>query len=165
MDTFRIATVVVASAIALSACAPAAPPPADTTADMASIRAGSKAWADAYNAGDVDRIVALYAEDAVMMPPNVPAASGHAAMRAYLTTDVAAAKAGGVTMNLGESGIGVSGDLGWHSGTFAATTAAGTTVDSGKWVETWRKTNGEWRMIRDIWNSDAAPAPAAAPAK
>lgn len=71
---------------------------------------------EAYNAGDVDRIVALYAEDAVMMPPNAPAASDHAAMRTFLAADIAATKAAGLTLALGESSAGIAGNLGWASG-------------------------------------------------
>ena len=161
MHNFTKTAVVAASLIAVTACAPSAPPAADTAADEAVFRAGSITWVEGYNAGDVDRIVALYAEDAVVMPPNVPAASGHAAIRKYLAADTAAAKAGGMTMALADDGVGVSGNLGWHSGTFKVTNAAGATVDTGKWVETWRKAEGEWHIIRDIWNSDAAPAAAA----
>jgi ketosteroid isomerase-like protein len=145
----------------LAACAPKV---ADTTADVAALHAGTDAWVAAYTAGEVDKIVALYAEDAVMMPPDAPAAVGQAAMRAFLAADSAASKAAGVTLVLGDSASGVSGDLGWHSGTFKIANAAGETVGTGKYSEVWHKANGKWLMIRDIWNNDAAAAaPAAAP--
>lgn len=162
MKNFTQAAVVAASFIALTACKPSAPPAADTAADEAVFHAATVTWADAYNAGNVDRIVALYAEDAVLMPPDAPAASGPAAIHDFLAADIAAAKSGGFIMALGDNGIGVSGNLGWHDGTFTVTNAAGVTVVTGKWVETWHKADGKWLMIRDIWNSDA-PAAADAP--
>jgi len=159
------AAIVLTSLIALAACSPAAPPAADTSADEAALRAGTTTWMAAYNAGDADRIVALYAEDGVMMPPGAPAATGHAAMRAFLTADIANAKAAGVTLLDGDSSTGVSGNIGWHSGSYKVTDASGATVDSGSYLETCRKADGKWLIIRDIWNSDRpAAAPAAPPA-
>ena len=163
MQNLKKAAVVAASFIALTACKPSTPPAADTAADEAAFHAGTVTWAEAYNAGDIDRIVTLYAEDAVLMPPDAPAASGHAAMRDFLAADSAAAKAGGLTMALSENGMGASGNLGWHAGTYVMTDTTGAAVVTGKWVETWRKADGKWLIIRDIWNNDAPPAAPAAP--
>jgi ketosteroid isomerase-like protein len=151
LDRFTIVASVLA---ALVLSAPAATTASGDSAYDAAVRAATKTWAEAYNAGDIDRIVALYAEDAILMPPNAPAASGHAAMRAYLTQDREGSKAMGLTLHLEDDGAGVAGDLGWHSGTYTMTDASGKTIERGKWLETWRKTAGKWRMIRDIWNSD-----------
>jgi ketosteroid isomerase-like protein len=143
-------------------CSPSGPAgqtTAGTAADEAVIRAGTDTWNTAYNAGEVDRIVALYADDAVVMPPNVPAISGHEAIKEYLTKDVAAAKAAGLTAKDGTSAVGVSSDLAWHAGTSSVIDAAGKTVETGKYTEVWRRTNGKWLIVRDIWNDDALPAP------
>src|SRR6202795_4693143 len=67
--------------------------PAAVPADEAAIRAGTVLWTDAYNAGEVDKIVALYTEDAVVMPANASALTGRAAIKGFLTNDIAAAKA------------------------------------------------------------------------
>jgi uncharacterized protein (TIGR02246 family) len=162
MVTFKKALIVAASLVVLAGCAPTAP---DTAADDAAIRTVSPAWATAYNAGDADALVALYAEDAVVNPPGVPAASGHAAIREYFVKDVDAAKAAGVVFNLTTSDVGVSGDLGWESGTFTVTDKSGATIETGKYVSLFQKRDGKWLLFRDIWNSDTAPvapAPAAA---
>lgn len=87
-----------ASLIAMAACAPSARPATDTAADEAVFRAGTATWLEAHNAGDVDRVVALYAEDGIMMPPNAPSASGHPAMRAFMIADTAAANAAGLSL-------------------------------------------------------------------
>ena len=71
----------------------------DDSSPDASLRAGTAEWIAAYNAGNVDRIVALYAEDALVMPPEAPAASGHAAIREFLTKDIASSKAAGITLS------------------------------------------------------------------
>ena len=133
---------------------------ASVAATEATIRAGTAAWNEGYNAGDVDKIVALYADDTVVMPPNVPALSGRDALKAYLTKDVAASRAAGLVAKDGTSSVGVSGDLAWHAGSSSVVDAAGKTVETGNYVEVWRRTKGQWLMVRDIWNDDAPPAAA-----
>jgi len=165
MPNFKMVVVVAASLVALTACEPSTPPAANTAADEAVMHAATVTWAEAYNAGEVDRILTLYAEDAVVMPPNAPAAKGQAAIRAFLAEDSAAAKAAGLRMGLGEDGLGVSGNLAWHSGTYTVTDAADAMADTGKWVEIWLKADGKWHMIRDIWNSDTAPPAPESPTK
>ena len=131
--------------------------------DEAAIRAGTTLWTDAYNAGEVDKIVALYTEDAVVMPSNAPALRGRAAIKDFLTKDIAAAKAAGLTTKDGVGDVGIAGDLAWHAGTSSVIDAAGKTIETGKYIEVWRRINGQWLMIRDIWNDDAPPAPVPAP--
>ena len=150
---------------ALGACAPApAPPPApakqDTAAEEAKMRSDLNAWFEAYNAGNADAIAAQYASDGILMPPNAPAATGRAAIKAFITTDTANTKAAGLQLrNNGISAIGISGDLAWMSGTFSVVDAKGTAVDTGKYVSVHRKTDGAWLYVRDIWNSDTPLPP------
>ena len=160
----RNLALVVGVLIVLSACAPTAPPAADTAADEAALKAATVSWLEAYNAGDVEKIVALYTEDAVLMPPHAPVATGHAAIRAHLTTDTAGAKAAGIKLVPGTATAGVSGDTGWESGTYTATNAAGATVDSGSYLSVSHKVNDKWLYVRDMYNSDR-PAPAPTPAE
>lgn len=170
MPTLRHLALIIGTATALSACAPApaAPPTVDTAAEEAALKAITAEWLDAYNAGDVEKIVAMYAEDAVLMPPHAPVATGHAGIRAFLTTDTAAAKAAGVKLVPGAATVGVAGDTGWESGSYTIADAAGATVDSGSYLSVARKSNGKWLLVRDTYNSDRplpAPAPAAAEKK
>lgn len=160
MSHFRNAAMVAAGLAMLAGCAKTGAP-VDTAADEATIRANTVAWVEAYNAGDLDKIVAMYTNDAILMPPDAPAATGHEAMKQFLAADIAASKAAGVGFALDTEASGVSGDLGWHSGTYHVKDAAGATVVTGKYVEVWHKADGKWLMIRDIYNNDAAAAAAA----
>jgi uncharacterized protein (TIGR02246 family) len=168
MHTLRHLALAIGTVIALSACAPAAPPPVDTAAEEAALKATTAAWLAAYNAGDVEKIVAMYAEDAVLMPPHAGVANGHAGIRAFLTTDTAAAKAAGVKIVPGAATAGIAGDTGWESGSYTIVDASGATVDSGSYLSVSRKSSGKWLLVRDTYNSDRplpAPAPAAAEKK
>ncbi|MDE2220361.1 MAG: SgcJ/EcaC family oxidoreductase [Gammaproteobacteria bacterium] len=148
------AAVAAAGLLALAGCAQQATP-VDTSADVAAMHDATNAWVAAYNAGDADKIVALYADDAIMMPPDGTSLKGRDAMKQYLTADMAASKAAGVSFALDADTGGVSGELGWHSGTFHVAGANGASVGTGKYVEVWHRADGKWLMIRDIWNNDA----------
>ncbi len=164
MRATRKAAIVAASMFAIAACAPPGPTAVDTSADQADIHAGDQAHVDAYNAGNVDGIIAVYADDAVLMPSGAHIAVGHEAIRKYYTASIASAQADGLTTTIGDYVSGVSGNLGWSSGTFKDTGPGGVTVDTGKFLSTWRKTDGKWLQVRDIFNMDPSP-PKVAPAQ
>jgi ketosteroid isomerase-like protein len=162
MKTFGKSTLIAAT---LAFAAVAAPLAALADSPATTVRSGTEAWLKAYNAGNIDAIIPLYSEDAIVMPPGAPPAKGHAAIRQFLTKDIAGAKAAGVTLVPGTvSDVGVKGDLAWHSGNYTVQNKAGATVDTGAFVEIWRKSGSKWVIIRDIWNSSTPPAPSAAPA-
>jgi len=144
---------------AFSACA-SGPDAAAIAADEARLKADSLAWFDFYNKGDADAVANLYAEDALLMPPNAPTATGRAGIRAFIMTDAAASKAAGLTLkNASVTGLGIHGDSGWLSGTFSVVDAEGKTVDTGKYLSVHRRTKDAWLYVRDTWNVDAPPAP------
>ena len=158
----RLGLVTIALAI-IGACAPAPAQqtPPDTSADEAALKADIVKWMNDFNAGNADAVAAQYADDAVLMPPNAPAATGRAAIRTALAAEAANVKTAGLTMkSTATTGIGVAGDLAWMSGTYAVTDGTGATVDVGKYLSVHRRTSGAWLYIRDIWNSDNPPPPA-----
>jgi uncharacterized protein (TIGR02246 family) len=156
--------VLAASFAALAACAKTAAP--DTAADETAARAVNVAWYKAYNAGDGAAVAALYAEDAVLNAPGAPVARGKAAISEFYVKSAAdAAAAGFALVDDPSSDVGISGDLGWQSGTFKITDKSGAVADTGKYLTVFQRKDGKWMIIRDTWNSDVAPAaPAAAPA-
>ena len=133
------------------------------SADEAAIRAQTAAWGKAYNGGDAKGVAALYAEDALLMPPGAAGVNGRAAIQDYFTKDVAASKAAGAVFVLNpKTDVGVSGNMGWESGVYQVT-VQGAVVETGKFLSVSRKKDGKWLYIRDTWNADAPPAaPAAA---
>ena len=139
---------------------------AEASKDEAAIRAINPAWVKAYNAVDAKAISGLYAEQAVLLPPGAPAAKGNAAIRAYLAKDMAESAKAGVTFSIdAKTDVGVSGDLGWESGTYAVKAKSGASVEVGKYLTVYKKSGGKWLIIRDTWNSDASTPPPAIPAK
>jgi uncharacterized protein (TIGR02246 family) len=134
----------------------------NTAADSSTIRSSSDAWYKAYNAGDAAAVAALYAEDAVVMALNVPASRGISAIRDYYAKTSPEFQAAGLTAMEGPIGdIGVSGDLTWQGTTYTVTDKSGATVETGKDLTVMQRRDGKWLIIRDSWNSDAAPTIAA----
>jgi uncharacterized protein (TIGR02246 family) len=133
------------------------------SADEAAIRAQTTSWEKAFAAGDAKALAALYAEDALLLPPGAASVSGRAAIQEFFVKDVAGAKAAGATFALNpKTDVGVSGNMGWESGTYKVT-VKGAVVETGKFLSVSRKKDGKWLYIRDTWNADAPPAPPAPP--
>jgi ketosteroid isomerase-like protein len=146
--------------LALTACAPAPQPAAGLSeADKAAIMAQRAAYVQAVNAGDAASATNIFAQDGVALEPNAPAIEGKAAITKFYQ----AFPPVGDFRLYGEQ-IEASGDLVVIRGSNAynmmlpgATTAI---ADTGKFVEVWKKlTDGTWKLLWDIGNSDRAPAP------
>lgn len=128
---------------------------ADSEKEVAALHAVDQMWVKAYNAGDVDAVVKLYDQHAVLLPPGAPGANGRTAIRAFFAKDMAASARDGVTFSLGpRPDGGVSGDMGWVSGTYAVKDKSGRVVDTGKYLSVSTKKRGKWLYVRDTWNSD-----------
>jgi ketosteroid isomerase-like protein len=167
MIAFKKTATLCGMVVALALCSVSSSP-ADPASEVAAIQAVDQVWVKAYNGGDVDTVAGLYDENAVLLPPGAPAAHGGAAIRGYFAKDIPASAKAGLTFSLGpKPGGGVSGDMGWSSGTYTVKDKTGQVVETGKYLSVSRKKGGKWLYIRDAWNSDARPAcpEAAAPAK
>jgi uncharacterized protein (TIGR02246 family) len=160
---------VVAAVLCLSALATAAQA-ASKNADEDAIRAQTIAWEKAYNSADAKGVAAQYADDALLLPPGSPGVRGRAAILTFFTKDVADSKSAGATFVINyPTEVGVSGNMGWESGTYKVT-MKGAVIETGKFLSVSRKKDGKWLYIRDTWNADApaaapAPAPASPPKK
>ena len=139
------------------------PSAADPAAEIKALQAADQSWLKAYNSGNADALASLYDEQAVLLPPGAPAASGRAAIKAFFAKDTAESQKAGVAFALGPNPAGgVSGDLGWQSGTYTVKDKSGKVVEAGKYLSVSMKKGGKWLYVRDTWNADGAPAPAPA---
>mgnify|MGYP001816775511 FL=1 len=111
-------------------------------------------WEAGMNAADVEAMVALYAADARLMPPNGPASVGHEGVRASFGGMIEA----GLTVDLTPIDIQTAGDIAFVIGTYELQ-AGDDVADRGKYIETWgRDAGGEWKITNDTWNSDLPAA-------
>jgi ketosteroid isomerase-like protein len=108
-------------------------------------------FARAAAAGNVDSMVSLYADDAVVMPPSMPAITARDSIRAMLGSF------GPFTITFNIQSVWASGDHAIERGTWAMGAPA---PGAGKYLSHWQRgADGQWRMVADIWNDDAPPAP------
>ena len=170
MVRFRKASIVALGIVALAGCTKTAPPASDTAAvasaaapdaaaDEQAIRAVNPAWFKAYNAHDVEGVVSLYADDAVVNSPGAAPRRGKAAIREGYTKEIGEFAGAGLSQNSGPGEFRVSGDLGYEANTFTLVDKSGKTIDTGKYVTVFARRDGKWMIIQDIWNSDTPPPP------
>lgn len=164
MKILNAAAIVAAGLIALVGCQKAT----DSAAFEKQAKEEVRKFIPAFNTGDAETILAMYAPDAEVMAPGNPRATGHDAIRALVEKESAGMQAAGVMIELNDDDkAAASGDLGWHSGSYVVKDASGAVVDSGNYLAVMQKqADGKWLMIRDTWNSDRPPPapPAAEPA-
>ena len=101
---------------------------------------------------DFDAAAALFAEDAVLMLPGQPMFGGSAAIRGALST-LFAPGSPAVEVVVSRVETARSGDLAFAYGT-GLTHAPGPL--RSKWLAVFRKLNGDWKIVVDTFNADAA---------
>jgi ketosteroid isomerase-like protein len=108
----------------------------------------------AVRAADSTALAASYSSDAAVMPSNSPAipGSGIAAFwGAVLHMGVKDAKL---------STTDLQGNQDWliETGNYELFAEGNKSIDKGKYVVAWKNENGQWKMYRDIWNTDMPAA-------
>ncbi len=141
----------------LAACQPAAPT-VDLAAEEEAILAQVVAFNAAVAAYDGAATAAVYATDAVILPPNQERQTGSAWFESMIT-GLEQLKGTFVVTPVAIV-VAASGDLAVEEGTWKSTIpgADSTTFeDNGKYLVGWKKVNGTWLILFDTWNSDNAP--------
>jgi ketosteroid isomerase-like protein len=117
----------------------------------------SKAFEDAIRTGDVVAAANMYADGAMILPPNHAAVSGRGSIAAYFKdmTD------NGFSLKLTPTDSWMDGKLASRTGTYIVLDKNQKEIEHGKWLEVWQlQDNGRWLMLRDMWNSsDPLPPP------
>lgn len=133
----------------------ACPAGGDEVADRAAIDDASQSWVTAFNARDANAMAQLATEDIVLMPPgSAPVRGWEAAARSWR---VAASKANDRLAASAEEVV-ITGDFAWAVGSFTRTLPNGTVVDQGKFLKVWKRVDGRWKIHRDMFSSNLAPA-------
>ncbi len=152
----RLLTALVPGLLALG-CARTAP--GDTANEERAINAVRDREIRALSSGVADSLVAVFATDAVVMPPNEPMLTGADAIRTWYQNTVREFSAEGRYTN---AQVTVVGD--WaierYDGVMRLTPRAGgaPTEQQMKGIHVYRRQpDGTWRIAQDIWNANAPP--------
>ena len=154
----RIWSLASLGAVALLVCSCTAPAAPDTrAAEEAALRSLDEQWSATAAKNDVDGTVAFYADDAVLLAPNVPIATDKKSIgdswAGLLGPNTA------VSWKISKVEVAKSGELGYLYGTYSLAIRdpkGGPAVnDHGKILEVWKKqVDGKWKCIVDTYNSD-----------
>jgi ketosteroid isomerase-like protein len=156
--------------VLLAACQPSKPVPL-TAADSTAITKIRTDYIAAWNAGKVDAVVALYAGDAELQGPNMPALKGSGALQNYFNRALGTPTRPTIDITVGKL-LGRQ-DLAVMVGTYTLTPPAPPAPAkgaapappapiAGKYLVTATKqTDGAWKMSYHAYSLDAPEAPPA----
>lgn len=137
----------------------------DKRGDEAALKSLDDEWSKIVGSRDVEKMTSYYADDAIVMLPNIPTLTGKDAIRNLWKSMLESPTfSGGWKATKVE--VAQSGDLAYISGDYEFTEqddGGKPITDKGKYVAVWRKqADGTWRCVADMFNSDL---PAGAPAR
>lgn len=126
------------------------------------IEAAVRRYVAASNQGDAEALAALYADDAMLLPPDHEPVQGREAIGTYWRqgTDEG--------LEVTTLTVEVDGDLGYLVGRYHLSPTDEEPADSGKYVMCLkRQRDGSWKLTADIWNrsgdgegdDDTTPSP------
>jgi ketosteroid isomerase-like protein len=120
----------------------------------------SRNWSAMVGAGDFEGAIDVWADDAVMLPPDLPALSGKSAIREYVA-GAAAIPGFKISWEPQIAHISMSGDLAYliERNVIEMPGENGEViVTHGKVVTIWRKdAGGQWKNVVDMWNTMPSP--------
>jgi uncharacterized protein (TIGR02246 family) len=129
-------------------------------ADQDGIRAADLAFAAAANAGNLDGVIAVYAEDAFLLPPNLPPQKGRDAIRKFWGGLLGAYT---TRFEINSETVEGRGDLAYTVGQYklsATPKAKGPPPieEEGKFVEVLkRQPDGSWKYVVDMYSANSPP--------
>jgi uncharacterized protein (TIGR02246 family) len=145
-----------AAATAESAADAATATSTDAGEARQAIEAGNARFIDANKRGDTSTVAANYADDAIVMMPNMTSWRGRDAVRRGFAGFLSQAAVKDLTLKTED--VAVTGDVAVETGSYEMTLQprSGKEIkDKGKYITVWkRQGDGSWKIVRDINNSD-----------
>ena len=109
---------------------------------------------------DLDKFMSYFASDATVYATGAPAVTGTDGIRKAVG-EMLTAPGMSLSWTASKAVVSAGGDLGYTVGAYEMASPGGT--EKGKYVTNWKKVDGTWKVVEDIFNSDAALAGAVGP--
>ena len=125
----------------------------DMGAERALLEEADRRYVETANAGDVEGLVALYADDATRFSPSGESSSGPAAMRAF-AEGVASIPGFHLEPTLIAMEVSGSGDLAYTLNELELTTTdddGAPSIQRLRDLHTWRREVDGWKIVVDLW--------------
>lgn len=144
-SNFGLLAVLFMAAFFISSCTQG---PVDVTTE---IEEANKAFVNTRKSGDPEAMSMLYTSDAKLLPANGALVDGREAIKAYWSTSMAQEASSELELEtVSAEGYG---DMAIEEGRYKVSVGS-QEVDMGKYIVTWKKEGGQWKLHQDIWNSD-----------
>lgn len=140
---------ILAIGIGASACAGGVKDKEFGASDAQAIRQVSTDLETAFNAKDVDKLLSLYTENSVFMPPNKPLLRGREPLKGFYKGLLSG---GAHDLKLSVDDIAGHGPIAYESGTYSMMN--GNEHDRGKLLFIVRNMSGAWKIEYTSWSSD-----------
>ena len=127
-------------------------------ADKSAVEAMDREWCEAIVARDWSNLASLYAHDAVLMPPNSATVSGPTAIAEWFAGSGVTIEGFTTRSEVVEGEGAFAANRGSYVLTFRTPGLERSVTERGKYVWTLRQHDRAWRIVADIWNSDAPSA-------
>ncbi len=120
--------------------------------DRAALERLNAEWGDAASRGEFETVVALYTTDATLLWPDLPAVQGTSGIRQ--AWNALHAEVPEMVISFTSKQIDLSGDghLAVDYGVVTLRESPGGDPLLAKYLVTWKKVNGEWKVLYDAWN-------------
>ena len=132
----------------------------DPEAEAQELMQLSRDWSEMVGSGDFEAAIDVWADDAVMLPPDLPVLSGKSAISEYVAgaTSIPGFK---ISWEPDSAHVSKSGDMAYlveHNMIEMDGENGERIVTHGKVVTVWRRdSEGQWKNVVDIWNAMPAP--------
>jgi len=133
-------------------------PKVDTVAEVEAIRNIENQWTVALQNKDIDKIISFYSPEGVVMKPNNSVYVGLQSIRTQVESGFADTtmlwNTTSTTIDIIE--VSASGDIAYARGINRGKmkTLTGIVEISDKWIDIYKKIDGQWKCIVGIWNSN-----------
>jgi ketosteroid isomerase-like protein len=127
------------------------------------VRSLDRQWEDAVNSGDAATAASLYADDALLLPPDTEPIHGRAGIEAFFVEFVKLQPSISLETLRIEEGGGLAANGGRYKLELRLPGAPEPSTDIGQYVGVFkRQADGSLKYIMDTWNTNA-PLPASGP--
>ncbi|GAB3542417.1 hypothetical protein GCM10027443_43230 [Pontibacter brevis] len=127
---------------------------ANATEIRSEIERANQKFMEAFRRQDAAGLAALYTENGTVMPPNHETVEGQEQVKDFWQT----------VMNMGIKSVKLrTGEVEQHGDTAIEVSQAtlfvegDQEVDQSKYIVIWKRENGDWKLHRDIFNSNLQP--------
>jgi ketosteroid isomerase-like protein len=123
------------------------------TKDVASeISLANKGFMEAFDQGNANGVAQNYTSNAKLFPANSDVIEGQSAIETFWGSVIGMGIKKAELETVSAEAVG---DMAVEEGRYKLFAEGGQVADQGKYIVTWKKEGGKWKLHRDIWNTNS----------